>query len=195
MITEQIRDWRQPVYAPVARTNQAYRTIKQHRAQQLESLREKYHSIDDTVEHDTAYLRREIRNDMELLMRSYHKYNIEQRLREPGNTKGAHYVEVGADSTDFEHLIPMGIMRDMYLFGAITVDHVLNPPTVLLGKENHQRLKDAGWNSDTPDPWLPFRRYSQVLKATFETFDGLPIDPETWTLADHYQYFDHLNNH
>lgn len=194
MITESIRNWQQPVYAPVARTVEAYRSIKKHRAEQLIDLREKYHEIDDTAEHNPAYLRRSIREDMELLMRKYHKYNIEERLKQPGNSKGAHYVEVGATETDFEHLIPMGIMRDMYLFGVINVDEILNPPTVLLGKENHQALKDAGWDRNTPDPWLPFQRYSQVLTVRIETVDGLPIDPETWTLADHYEYFHYLNN-
>jgi len=39
---------------------------------------------------------------------------------------------------------------------------------------------------------LPFRRYSQVFDAKFETHDGTPIDPETWTLEKHYKYFEHL---
>ena len=41
--------------------------------------------------------------------------------------------------------------------------------------------------------WLPFRRYSQVFPdAVFETYDGTTIDPESWTLENHYEYFKHL---
>jgi len=31
-----------------------------------------------------------------------------------------------------------------------------------------------------------------VFDAKFETHDGTAIDPETWTLENHYAYFDHL---
>jgi hypothetical protein len=40
--------------------------------------------------------------------------------------------------------------------------------------------------------WLPFRRYSQVFEATFETHDGVSVDPTTWTLERHFDYFKHL---
>jgi hypothetical protein len=53
-------------------------------------------------------------------------------------------------------------------------------------------LKDAGWASHTPDMWLPFKRYSNVFDAEFQTYDGTPIDPETWTLERHFDYFKHL---
>jgi hypothetical protein len=53
-------------------------------------------------------------------------------------------------------------------------------------------LKEAGWASHTPDLWYPFKRYTQVFAAEFETYDGVKIDPETWTLEQHYAYFAHL---
>jgi hypothetical protein len=40
--------------------------------------------------------------------------------------------------------------------------------------------------------WLPFRRYTQVFEAKFETHDGTVIAPETWTLEKHFEYFKHL---
>jgi hypothetical protein len=40
--------------------------------------------------------------------------------------------------------------------------------------------------------WLPFRRYSQVFQAQYQTHDGVLVDPESWTLARHYEYFQHL---
>jgi hypothetical protein len=40
--------------------------------------------------------------------------------------------------------------------------------------------------------WLPFRRYSQVFSAKYQTHDGTTVDPETWTLQRHFGYFTHL---
>jgi len=40
--------------------------------------------------------------------------------------------------------------------------------------------------------WLPFERYTNVFAATYQTHDGPAIDPLTWTLEKHYNYFEHL---
>ena len=53
-------------------------------------------------------------------------------------------------------------------------------------------LKEAGWAAHTPDMWLPFRRYSNVFVANYTTHDGTVVDPATWTLEQHYNYFKHL---
>jgi hypothetical protein len=105
----------------------------------------------------------------------------------------AHYHEIGADDEcDFEHLIPASRIRDLLLANAITVEQALNTPTVRLSRAKHMALKDAGWASKTPDMWLPFRRYTQVFDADYQTHDGIAIDPESWSLEDHYKYFRHL---
>jgi len=78
------------------------------------------------------------------------------------------------------------------LAGVISVEQALNAPTVKLSRVKHAMLKEAGWSSHTPDMWLPFRRYSQVFDAKFETHDGTAINPETWTLEQHFEYFKHL---
>jgi len=78
------------------------------------------------------------------------------------------------------------------LAGTITTEQALTAPTVKLIRTKHMALKDAGWASQTPDMWLPFRRYSQVFDAVFETYDGTSVDPEIWTLERHYKYFDSL---
>jgi hypothetical protein len=106
---------------------------------------------------------------------------------------GAHYHEQGMqDESDFEHLVPAARIRDLLLANVITVTQALNAPTVKLSREKHIQLREAGWASHTPDMWLPFRRYSQVFDAVFETYDGTRIDPETWTLEQHFNYFKHL---
>ena len=127
-----------------------------------------------------------VRDDMDNLLRRYHGYAIKENI-------GAHYREVGVDaSADFEHLIPAARIRDMMIAGVLTIDQALNCPTVTLSRAKHHALKEAGWASHTPDVWRPFRRYTQVFDAKFETHDGRPVDPEAWTLADHYNYFGHL---
>ncbi len=105
----------------------------------------------------------------------------------------AHYHEQDADElTDFEHLIPAARIRDLLLDNVITVEQALNTPTVRLSRAKHAQLKDAGWAAKTPDMWKPFRRYSNVFTSTYQTHDGTPVDPETWTLETHYEYFKHL---
>jgi hypothetical protein len=127
-----------------------------------------------------------VRDDMDNLLRRYHGYAIKENI-------GAHYREVGVDaSADFEHLIPAARIRDMMIAGVLTIDQALNCPTVTLSRAKHHALKEAGWASHTPDVWHPFRRYTQVFEAEFQTHDGRSVDTETWTLADHYKYFDHL---
>jgi hypothetical protein len=37
-----------------------------------------------------------------------------------------------------------------------------------------------------------FKRYSEVFDAVYETHDGTDIDPNTWTLEQHFDYFKHL---
>jgi hypothetical protein len=89
-------------------------------------------------------------------------------------------------------LIPAAKVRDLLLAKVITVTQALNVPTVKLSRAKHVLLNEAGWSSATPDMWLPFRRYSRVFSAGFETHDGTVIDPETWTLERHFDYFKHL---
>jgi hypothetical protein len=105
----------------------------------------------------------------------------------------AHYHEVGADDeTDFEHLIPASRIRDLLLAGSITTEQALNAPTVKLSRAKHMALKDAGWASKTPNMWLPFKRYSSVFEGSYQTHDGTAIDPNNWTLENHFEYFKHL---
>jgi hypothetical protein len=80
----------------------------------------------------------------------------------------------------------------MMIAGVISIDEALNCPTVTLSRAKHHELKEAGWASHTPDVWRPFRRYSEVFAAQFETHDGTAIDPDNWTLQNHYDYFGHL---
>jgi hypothetical protein len=183
MLKESLDQFIAPVYGKTQRTPDTYRTVAAYCKKNLDRLVNDYNQ----VENDQQLLR-EIRNDIDTYLRRYHEYCIQQR-----DGMKAHYHEIGADDEcDFEHLIPAARIRDLLLAGAISVEQALNAPTVRLSRAKHMALKDAGWASKTPDMWLPFRRYSSVFSAEYTTHDGTPIDPLTWTLEKHYNYFQHL---
>lgn len=183
MLKESLEQFTAPVYGKTQRTPDTYRTVADHCTRQLTRLVDDYRGVKNNQQ-----LLREIRNDIDYYLRRYHEYCIKQR-----DGMEAHYHEVGADAdTDFEHLIPAARIRDLLLAGTIDVVQALNAPTVKLSRAKHAELKDAGWASRTPDMWLPFQRYSQVFSAVFETHDGTSVDPDTWTLEQHFDYFKHL---
>ena len=182
-LKESLENFTAPNYGKTLRTPATYKTVADYRAQNLLNLIQKYHAVKNDQQ-----LLREIRNDIDYNLRRYHEYCIKQR-----DGMQAHYHEVGAaEDCDFEHLIPAARIRDLLLADIISVEQALNAPTVRLSRLKHSQLKDAGWASHTPNMWLPFRRYSNVFEATYTTYDGSAIDPETWTLEDHYNYFKHL---
>jgi hypothetical protein len=183
MLQESLKQFVAPVYGKTKRTPETYKTVASHCSRHIELLVAEYKDVQNDQQ-----LLRELRNDIDYYLRRYHKYCIEER-----DGMKAHYHEVGADAEcDFEHLIPASRLRDLLLAGAITVEQALNAPTVRLSRVKHMALKDAGWASHTPDMWLPFRRYSNVFEAKYQTHDGTPVDPKTWTLEKHYTYFKHL---
>jgi hypothetical protein len=183
MLRESLDQFVAPVYGKTQRTPDTYRTVAAHCSSHIARLVEQYRA----VENDQQLLR-EIRNDIDYYLRRYHEYCIQQR-----DGMKAHYHEVGADDEcDFEHLIPAARIRDLLLAQCISVEQALNAPTVRLSRAKHHALKDAGWASKTPNMWLPFERYTNVFQANYITHDGTPVDPATWTLEQHYNYFKHL---
>ena len=182
-LRESLDNFTAPVYGKTRRTAETYQTVASYCTRNLTRLVAEY----NTVQNDQQLLR-EIRNDIDYYLRRYHEYCIKQR-----DGMQAHYHEIGADEdTDFEHLIPASRIRDLLLASAISVEQALNAPTVKLSRAKHSELKDAGWASATPDMWLPFCRYNQVFAANFETHDGTAVDQNTWTLTQHFDYFEHL---
>ena len=183
MLKESLEQFIAPVYGKTQRSPETYKTVARHCSKHIARLVEEYRA----VENDQQLLR-EIRNDIDYYLRRYHEYCIQQR-----DGMKAHYHEIGADDDcDFEHLIPAARIRDLLLASAISVEQALNAPTVRLSRAKHHALKDAGWASKTPDLWLPFTRYTNVFTATYQTHDGTSINPTTWTLDDHFNYFKHL---
>jgi hypothetical protein len=183
MLKESLEQFVAPVYGKTKRSADTYRTVASYCTRNLTRLVDEYSAV-----RNDQQLLREIRNDIDYYLRRYHEYCIQQR-----DGMLAHYHEVGADEdTDFEHLIPASRIRDLLLADKISVEQALNAPTVRLSRAKHMMLKDAGWASKTPNMWLPFERYTNVFSATYQTHDGTVIDPLTWTLDKHYNYFKHL---
>jgi hypothetical protein len=131
----------------------------------------------------TLQEKRLVRDAIDHWLRRYHGYVIEGGI-------GSHYVEVGVDLRNciFEHIIPARDALDMLLQGIMTVTQAMNIPTCLINKYNDQVLRESGLVKSSPDYWLFFQRYA-VLDAQFTTHDGTPINPLTWTLEKHYNYF------
>lgn len=183
MLKESLEAFIAPVYGKTKRSSATYKTVATHCSTHIDRLVGEY----QMVKNDQQWLR-EIRNDIDYYLRRYHKYCIEER-----DSMEAHYHEIGADEeTDFEHLIPAARIRDLLLAGSISTEQALNAPTVKLSRAKHMLLKDAGWASKTPNMWMPFKRYSGVFAGSYQTHDGTAIDPETWTLDQHFEYFKHL---
>lgn len=184
VLRETLELFQAPVYRRTPRTAETYKSVTDHCCKNLSRLVEEYFNVENNQQ-----LLRELRNDIDYYLRRYHEYCIRQR-----DGMQAHYHEKNADAdTDFEHLIPAARIRDLLLSKTISIKQALNAPTVKLSRHKHQMLKETGWASSTPDMWKPFRRYSQIFsQATFETYDGIAVDPESWTLDQHYKYFDYL---
>jgi hypothetical protein len=183
MLKESLENFVAPIYGKTQRSTETYKTVAAYCTKNLQQLVTAYRQVENNQQ-----LLREIRNDIDYYLRRYHEYCIKQR-----DGMLAHYHELDADEDcDFEHLIPAARIRDLLLSSVLTIQQALNAPTVRLSRNKHQLLKEAGWASQTPDMWHPFRRYTQVFNAAFQTYDGKVIDPEHWTLEDHYNYFAHL---
>jgi len=133
------------------------------------------------VEDQTARL---IRKGIEFLLREYHDYAIKDNI-------GAHYFEKDlphGTKTEFEHVIPASVARDLLLFDRLTIDEALNIPTCCLSAKKHKKLNSTRLGSTTPDIYWFWKRY-ELLGIKLETHDGTPIDMTTWNLDSHYTYF------
>ena len=125
-----------------------------------------------------------IRDVMDFLLRRYHNYAIKENI-------GAHYFEKGLPhgaKTDFEHVIPAAVARDLLLFDRLTINEALNIPTCRLSASKHKKLNSTKLGSTTPDIYWFWRRY-QELGISVETHDGTQVDFSTWNLDSHYDYF------
>jgi hypothetical protein len=163
----------------VTRSGESYQQTYDYFYPQLSELvaRYKAHGAHD----QTARL---IRDDFEKALRRYHEYCIEQN-------QGAHYIEVGLDSktkTEFEHVIPVKVVRDAVFCDRMTIDQALNMPSCKLSKVKHDQLANLGLAKESECPYYFWRRY-KALGIKIATRSGDPVNLDTWNLDTHYEYF------
>lgn len=178
-IMERVQGFEQIKPAPVKRGGASYDATYQFCLAEIQRYVTMYNGLQ--AEDQTARL---IRDMIDVLLRRYHNYAIKENI-------GAHYVEAGLKhgaKTDFEHVIPAAVARDLLLVGRITVDESLNIPTCRLSRNKHKKLNSTKLVSTTPDIGNFWRRYDQ-LGIRIETHDGTPVDMKTWDLDQHYRHF------
>ena len=178
-LVERVGGFAQKKPTPVKRGGASYDATYQFCKKEIERYVETYQRL--KVEDQTARL---VRDMIDVLLRRYHGYAIKENF-------GAHYREKGlahGTKTEFEHVIPASVARDMLLFNRLTVDEALNIPTCELSKEKHKRLNSTKLGSTTPDIYWFWQRY-QELEIQVETHDSTPVDTSTWNLDSHYTYF------
>ena len=177
---ERVGGFAQKKPTPVKRGGASYDATQQFCQSEIERYVEMYKQL--AVEDQTARL---IRDMIDVLLRRYHGYSIKENI-------GAHYYEKGlahGTKTEFEHVIPASVARDMLLFNRLTVDEALNIPTCRLSATKHKKLNSTRLGSTTPDIYWFWKRY-ESLDVTIETHDGTPVDMTTWNLDSHYKHFE-----
>ena len=178
-LQERVTNFAQKKPTPVKRGGASYDATQQFCKSEIERLVEMYKQL--KVQDQTARL---IRDMIDVLLRRYHGYSIKENI-------GAHYFEKGlahGTKTEFEHVIPASVARDLLLFDRITVDEALNIPTCRLSAKNHKKLNSTRLGSTTPDIYWFWQRYKS-LGIQLETHDGVEVDTVTWNLEQHFNYF------
>lgn len=178
-LMERVTGFAQKKPTPVKRGGASYDATYQFCRSEIERYAEMYKQL--KVEDQTARL---IRDMIDVLLRRYHGYSIKENI-------GAHYYEKElphGTKTEFEHVIPAAVARDLLLFGRLTVDEALNIPTCRLSADKHKKLNSTKLGSTTPNIYWFWQRY-QELGIQIETHDGNDVDPAVWNLDTHYEYF------
>ena len=179
-LMERVGGFAQKKPTPVKRGGASYDATYQFCKTEIKRYVDMYKQL--AAEDQTARL---VRDMIDVLLRRYHGYSIKENF-------GAHYFEkdLAHDTkTEFEHVIPAAVARDMLLFGRLTVDEALNIPTCKLSKAKHRKLNSTRLGSTTPDIYWFWQRY-QGLGIQIETHDGVAVDTLTWNLDSHYSYFE-----
>ncbi len=178
-LMERVEGFAQKKPSPVKRNGQSYASTYEFVKQGILNMVKKYQLLE--VEDQTARL---VRDQIDFLLRRYHVYAIKENI-------GAHYYEKGlslGSKTEFEHVIPASVVRDLLLVGRLTVDEALNVPTCRLSARKHRKLNSTQLSSTTPNIYWFWQRY-QKLGIKIQTHDRTPIDVATWNLDNHYEYF------
>ena len=177
-LKKNVENFAHPDYGRVGRDGAAYLATERFVKRGLKIclfLYQKIERLDQTA--------RLLRDAIDFLLRRYHGYAIKERIK-------AHYRDASItskDKTDFEHVIPAALIGALLIQGRISVNMAMNPPTCLVKKADHARLKKLGLSHKTPDIWFFWKRY-EALGIKIETHNGESVDSE-WNLGTHYKFF------
>jgi hypothetical protein len=165
-----------PKYPKTQRTDENFKAKTEITEEQLAHLQTRYNNLGATED------RRLLRDAIDFWLRRYQGYTHADI--------GAHYKTGEATKTPdvFEHTIPLCRARDMLIEGILTPIQAMYIPTCMVSSEQDKAIMKAGRGSSSDDYWLFFKRYD-VFTDTITTHDGTLVDPATWTLEQHYEYF------
>lgn len=122
------------------------------------------------------------RDSMDHWIRRYHGYCVIDEI-------GSHYREDGLEEKGIlEHVIPLSNVRTMMIDQRLTIKQALNAPMCRISREKDEILRTTGLVNRTPDLWHFFKRYRD-LSINIKDVHGNLVDPDTWTLEDHYNKF------
>lgn len=183
-----IENYRVKEHPRVKRDEESYREMYEDTYEDLVKAIESYKEV--------AFVRsirsRRRLDAIEHHIKRYQRYCISEKI-------GSHYHQKGVSllskDVTVEHVIPAKVIRDMLLEGLITIDQALNSPICRVSKKFDSALRNSGLVKLTPNSWFFFSRYATAAKTLgisvpeFETFNGNLIDLETWSLTDHYRFF------
>ena len=178
-LMERVNRFAQKKPTPVKRGGASYAATYNWACRELAAAIAEYQA--HGAEDQTARL---VRDKIDFVLRRYHGYAIKENL-------GAHYFEKNlphGTKTEFEHVIPAAVARDLLLFDRLTIDEALNIPTCRLSATKHKQLNSTQLGSTTPDIYWFWQRYQQ-LGIQLETHDGTLVDTVTWNLDSHYNHF------
>jgi hypothetical protein len=178
-LQERLTGFKQVKYTRVKRDGASYAQTEAFAQRVLRICLWTYRRLESA--NQTARL---VRDMIDIVLRRYHGYCIKENI-------GAHYREVGLKpdtKTDFEHVLPAAVARDLLLNDRITIQEALNIPTCVVSRKNHSKLNSRSLASTTPDIYWFWQRY-QSLGIQIETHDGLAVNTTTWNLDSHYKHF------
>lgn len=179
----ELENWESIEYKRITRSPTTYAETENYIREKLKSLVDEYSSLGSLQE------KRLCRDLIDFSLRRFHQYSIQQQF------KAFYFESPEPDKKVFEHIIPASTLRDLLLNEKIDVHHTLYPPIVIISKENDKKLRDAGLVKSNNDLWHPFKRYvTSGIFASSKIVDcfGREIDPDSFTLSDHYSYVDKL---
>jgi hypothetical protein len=86
-----------------------------------------------------------------------------------------------------DHAIPVAHLRDRYLANPnINIVKLALYPVVRISKEANDKLNRAGRTKSGDKEGYPLSRYEGLDISLVTHYGGAPLDPATWTDADHW---------